>query len=399
MEIVVLGCGSVGSGVTRDLISEESRGVDKVIVSDFREEKAKQVKDELGDDRIDPEFCDVSDSGQILELLDGADVCVNCVPTRAGYQIDIMKAALEAECPYLDIGGLYHVTLEQKKLHGDFVKEGVPAVLGMGAAPGSTNVLASYGAEKFEEVEKVELYSVWKNLGPESPVFVPPYSLLTLIDEYSEESIQYLDGETRSLPPLSGNKIVEFPDPIGSVECFHTIHSEPATIPNSFEDKGIREVTWRLGVPKRLDEVMKSLISVGFGSEDPLEFKGTLVSPAKFLQSLIWRNIKENEDMIPEPETVEESQVYSVHRAKIQGENNGETRSVIIDIIQEPHEIYEGYSGPLTGMSASIGAQMLGQGKIQPGVWAPEECIDPHSYFEELKKRKFKIKETVEKSL
>ncbi|KXA90152.1 hypothetical protein AKJ62_01620 [candidate division MSBL1 archaeon SCGC-AAA259D14] len=112
-----------------------------------------------------------------------------------------------------------------------------------------------------------------------------------------------MDGETRSLPPLSGNKIVGFPDPIGSVECFHTIHSEPATIPNSFEDKGIREVSWRLGVPERLDEVMKSLISVGFGSEDPLEFKGTLVPPAKFLQSLIWRNIKENEDMIPEPET------------------------------------------------------------------------------------------------
>ncbi|KXA90153.1 hypothetical protein AKJ62_01625 [candidate division MSBL1 archaeon SCGC-AAA259D14] len=130
MEIVVLGCGSVGSGVTRDLVSEESRGIDKVIVSDSREEKAKQVKDELGDDRIDPKFCDVSDRGQTLELLDGADVCVNCVPTRAGYQIDIMKAALEAECPYLDIGGLYHTTLEQKKLHGDFAKEGVPAVLG-----------------------------------------------------------------------------------------------------------------------------------------------------------------------------------------------------------------------------------------------------------------------------
>lgn len=44
-----------------------------------------------------------------------------------------------------------------------------------------------------------------------------------------------------------------------------------------------------------------------------------------------------------------------------------------------------------TSMSASIGAQMLGRGEIKPGVWGPEECVDTKRFFEELKKRNFKV--------
>ncbi|KXB04685.1 hypothetical protein AKJ49_01820 [candidate division MSBL1 archaeon SCGC-AAA382A03] len=399
MDIIVLGCGSVGSGVVRDLVSDQSDDVDRVIVSDFREEEANKLVSELGDDRLEVEVCDVSNTAQTRELLDGKDVCVNCIPTRAGYQMDIMKTALKAKCPYVDIGGLYHTTLKQKKLHEDFAKAGVPALLGMGAAPGSTNILAKRGADRFEKVSKIEMYAAWRDFGPESPVFVPPYSILTLLDEYSEESIQYIDGEFKSLPPCSGEKVVDFPDPIGKMECFHTIHSEPATVPNSFEDKGVEEVTWRLGVPESLDNVMRSLISVGFGSKKPLELENASIEPEKFLQSLIWRNIKENEDKIPEPESLEEAQVYGIHRAIIEGTNGGEFDTIYVDIIQEPHKIYEGYSGALTDMSASIGAQIVGQGKVDPGVWAPEECINPQEYFEELKKRKFIIRETAQKEV
>ena len=44
-----------------------------------------------------------------------------------------------------------------------------------------------------------------------------------------------------------------------------------------------------------------------------------------------------------------------------------------------------------TSMSASIGAQMLGRGEIKPGVWGPEECVGTKRFFEELKKRNFKV--------
>ncbi len=34
---------------------------------------------------------------------------------------------------------------------------------------------------------------------------------------------------------------------------------------------------------------------------------------------------------------------------------------------------------------------MVGRGEIPPGVWAPEECVDTVKFFEQLKKRHFKI--------
>jgi hypothetical protein len=63
------------------------------------------------------------------------------------------------------------------------------------------------------------------------------------MEEFTEDSWRFLDGELKRLPPLSGAEEIDFPPPIGRWRCFHTLHSEPATIPEAFRDKGFHEVT------------------------------------------------------------------------------------------------------------------------------------------------------------
>ena len=54
-----------------------------------------------------------------------------------------MHACLEAGCHYLDLGGLYHVTAKQLELSAQFEQRGLLALLGIGSAPGKTNLLAA----------------------------------------------------------------------------------------------------------------------------------------------------------------------------------------------------------------------------------------------------------------
>src|SRR4051794_41978341 len=83
-------------------------------------------------------------TGDLAEQLAGMDVLVNA----AAYRINLaaMRACLDAGCHYMDLGGLYHVAAEQLGLSGEFEQRGLLALLGIGSAPGKTNLLAARAA-------------------------------------------------------------------------------------------------------------------------------------------------------------------------------------------------------------------------------------------------------------
>jgi saccharopine dehydrogenase-like NADP-dependent oxidoreductase len=390
MKIAILGgSGKMGSGIVRDLATNSpKKDIERIIIADIEMNKAKQLVNELKDDRIEIRHLNVANKKELRKLLQEVDVCVNAVPTLLGYQMDIFLASLEAKCPYMDLGGLGVWTRKQKECHKKFVEEGVPALLGMGSAPGITNVLAKCCAEHLDKVEKINLYWVGKQIGPESPVFVPPYNIFTLIDEYSEPNFQFIDGEMKVVPALSGEQEIVLPEPFGRTKFWYTPHSETSTIPYAmgFREKGIKECTWRLSIPERVDIVMRSLMRCGFGDKEPLKINGTEFSPQKFLAALVDRNIEKNKEKIPT-----EVEDYELYFAIGEGEKEGKKLVVRAELLQMPDPLYEGYIDAGTSMSASIGAQMLGRSEIPPGVWAPEECINVAKFFEEMKRRKFRI--------
>lgn len=387
MKIAVLGgTGIVGSGVVKDLLSEWSSGVSQVLIIGRNFKKLENLKQTLRDERVSIEVADATDKLTLVRILRGIEACVNAA--QYNVNLNVMEACLEAETPYLDLGGMYYTTLEQKKLHGRFVERGVPAILGMGSAPGSTNILAKYAADQLDSVEKVNIYDAIKVIGPESQVFVPPYSIRTLLEEYSAESVQFIDGELRKVPPCSGKEIVDFPPPFGKIECYYTLHSEIATLPYSLKAKGVKEVTWKLGQPDYIKKVAASLVAVGFGVVKKVRLNNMVIEPLDFLGALIQKNIEEHQKI---KSVTSEEQSYEIIRVFVAGRKNNKETNYTIDLIKEPLKEYEGINDPMTSMPASIGAQMLARREIPPGVWAPEECIDTNKFFEEMIKRRFKI--------
>jgi len=53
-------------------------------------------------------------------------------------------------------------------------------------------------------------------------------------------------GEFQQRPPLDGEEQYLFPDPIGWSTAHLSLHSEVATIPLSFADKGIKECSFKI---------------------------------------------------------------------------------------------------------------------------------------------------------
>jgi saccharopine dehydrogenase-like NADP-dependent oxidoreductase len=393
MRIAVLGgAGLMGSGVIRDLVSDRTIcPIKSILVCDRLPQRIDALIDELGDRRLEGRSVDVSDAASLAASLSDVDLCINSVPTLAGHQMRIFEACLEAGTPYLDLGGLGTYTIKQKAMHEAFVARGVTAVIGAGADPGMSNVICRVVADRLDTIEKINLYWAAEVTGPENPVLVPPYSVSTVLAEYAHPSIQFLDGRHVEVPPLSGAEIIDLPEPWGRAEFMHTPHSEQLTVPLSrgIREKGIREFTWKLHLPRREHEAWVGLVKAGFGDfGEPVTIDGRPVEPLAVLNAVIERNIERHRDRMPRQES------HEIHFAIGVGMVGGRRKEVRCDVVVRPNALYDAYVDAATSMNASISAQLMLLQPTRPGVWAPEEYFAIPPYVAELRKRQFDVSVT-----
>jgi saccharopine dehydrogenase-like NADP-dependent oxidoreductase len=391
MKIAVIGSGAMGRTTIMDL--SECPEVKKILVADYQEKTAKEFASSFKDPRIKGSFVDANEIDKTADLIKGYDAVCN----TAQYYVNlhVMKACLKAGCHYNDIGGLYHTTLKQLELFNDFKKAGLTAVLGMGAAPGITNVLAAYAYNQLDEVEIVRLTAagVDKTDMKGIDVFMPPYSIMTLMEEFSEESLQFINGEYKTLPPLSGKEEIVYPEPVGPCICIHTLHSEQATIPSSFKNKGVKEVTFKLGLPLGVRERIMFLASVGLGSKKPVKVGNMEVAPIEVLVQVLDKHIKEKLEGVKLNRNA-----AKCRRAQVIGKKNGRKVEYLVDCMAGIHSRWG--VDCAVGVPPSIVAQMQAKGMIkEPGVWAPEQVIDPEYFFKELVKRELEIWVTTKEHL
>lgn len=142
------------------------------------------------------------------------------------------------------------------------------AIVGMGATPGITNLLAKYGSEKLDKVEEVGTYWVWTALDPTmGPAIIEHYfhAITGMVKTFK-------NGELQEIKALSEPELFEFPEPIGAWELAHAGHPEPITIPryiktgNVYNKGGI----W----PAELNEIAKLFSQFGFTSNEVIKISG-----------------------------------------------------------------------------------------------------------------------------
>jgi hypothetical protein len=248
MIAVVGAAGTIGRNVTRFL---ESWGA-LVVRRDGRLD---------GEERVD-----AAEARAVAEALGGCAVCVNCVDYRLNPAV--MRGALEAGAHYVDLGGLYHVTKLQLELDADFRARGLGAILGMGSAPGKTNLLARAAVARLgEEPRSLEIWAATRDPAADEHPFPAPYSVRTLLDELSMRPVVVEDGRAVEVDPLSGEATRELPEPVGAAAGIYTLHSELATLPAEFPT--LERASFRLCLSPGL---LQKLLALDEGDEpEPYE--------------------------------------------------------------------------------------------------------------------------------
>lgn len=388
MKIAVLGAGAMGQVTIRDLL--ESEQVTQVLAADLDVARVEELKRQWGSPaKMLCAKADVSAPEQLAVVLAGADCVINCTPYY--FNLNVMEAALLAKCHYLDLGGLFHVTRKQLALHEKFVQKELLAVPGMGAAPGLTNVMAAAAAEMLDTVEAIDIVAASVDLVDTTHPFLPPYALDTILDEYFLEPYVFENGEFCAKPPMSGEALLDFPLPVGKAAAFLTLHSEVATLPLSYKNKGVQRVTYRLGLPSAFHERAKFLVDLGFGRTEAIQVDSVSMKPRRMLAAMIGLH------QVPatDPDDCE------VIRVDVTGSKNNRKALVRLESVVMAHKKWKVSCGALdTGVPPSVVAQLIASGQIKKtGVLAPEECVPPQELFSQLALRGIPMRRVIDEVL
>lgn len=382
--MVLGGAGAMAQVIVRDLIGTSD--ADIIGVADINLDAANKTVSSLGTTRAVAVRADVTDAPSLKRLISEYDVVIN----SAWYQFNllVMEAAIQAGVHYLDLGGLYHMTLKQLELDAKARDAGITCLLGMGSSPGTMNVMAGYGGAKMTRITKVKLRSGSAVVSKSSEAFQSPYSIRTVLDEFTESPIILRNGKNQEVPALSGKEKFVFPRPIGELEGYYTLHSELATLPQAL-GKGVEEMDFIVAYPPEFTKTLTLLVKMGLASRLAIRVKGSDVKPYDVLAAVI--------DSIPKTEAELDVDVQHV---ELYGEIDGRPTTLRYDAITTPNERWKIGGGTVdTGVPPSIASQWLAKGKIEKrGVVPPESCIDPLPYFSELSKRGIKVYEYAEET-
>jgi hypothetical protein len=224
------------------------------------------------------ERLDASDPASVSTGLAGAGVVVNAADY--GLNLPVMRGALAAGAHYVDLGGLYHVTGQQLALDEEFSAASLGALLGMGSAPGKTNLLTAAAAARLgEEPHSLEIWAATRDPAAADHPFPAPYSVRTLLDELQMRPVVVEEGEVRELEPLSGEADWELPE-IGPATGIFTLHSELRTLPGAFPS--LRYASFRLCLAPGL---LEKLLALEEG-EEPEPYEQSEASVAVHLVEL-----------------------------------------------------------------------------------------------------------------
>ena len=384
MSILVLGAsGQIGAYTVQDLV--EMCGEKDVIASSRKMGNVKKAVDDLKlSKKVKLMELDANDGSKVLETIKKEKVgsVINC----AWYQttLGVMDACLKGGSTYTDLGGFFDTCLKQLELHKKWKDAGINATIGLGSTPGMTNIAGAAGAKRLDVVDSIDIVCAWGNTLPVKEAGWPGYSIRTVLDEFTQESVQWIDGKYQKQKILGGETDAVLPDPIGKVKAYFIKHSEPATMGKYLNAK---QVTFRIGFPPSDMATFMTLRGLGFADEKKLDAYG--VSPLDYLTAMYQKGIADGRGA-PSKEKFE----YDMFRIDCAGKKDGMPKTVTYFIVT--------WNDPERGVSSardtSVPPAIVGHWQHtkrikESGVFPAEATVEPEAFFKELGKRKIYVDE------
>ena len=380
MRMLVLGAGLQGSACAYDLL--QNPDVTQVRLADLHFDHLPSFLKPLAGPRLIPTPLDVRNRDAVLALMRECDAVMSAIPYY--FNFHLAECAVEAGVHFCDLGGNTEIVFQQKALADKAVARGVTIVPDCGVAPGMVNILAQHGIEQLDAVDSVRIFVGGLPQTPEPPLnYQIVYSLEGVLDYYTTLSWVVRDGKRVTMTALSELETVDFPEPVGGLEAFHTAGGL-STMAFRYEGKIPTMEYKTLRYPGHA-AIMKTIRELGLLDLEPVDVKGTKVVPRDVFVSVVGPKL-----------TKPKGKDLLALRVTVAGTKSGTPATRQFDLIDRYDEVH-GISAMMrtTGYSLSITGQMQVRGQVTPpGVWTPDECMPAVPYIAELRKRGMDVRET-----
>ncbi len=379
MKIFVFGAGRMGHGAVFDL-AHNSPEVEAVTVADADFAKAQQVAELVGSPKVSAVGLDVSDSEKTVSVMRGHDAAISCV--NYWFNLELSKAAIATRTNFCDLGGNNYVVDEQLALDAEAKNAGINIIPDCGLAPGMVSVLAMHGANRFEEIEEINIRVGGLPQNPKPPLdYQLVFSVEGLINEYIETARVIRYGEITEVDSMTELETLSFDD-FPELEAFQT-SGGTSTLPDTFLGK-IKELDYKTIRYAGHCDKFKTMIDLGLCSSEEILADYAKITPRKVFGELLQKNLPADK-----PD-------YVLVRLKFVGKIGGDSKRLRYDIVDRFDEA-TGLSAMMrtTAFPASIIAQMMAKGDVsERGATPQEKAIDAEKFVAELARRNIVIKES-----
>jgi lysine 6-dehydrogenase len=364
--LILGGCGKMGALVGQDLIKSDD--VTQVILADINLDMAKVPEPVQKSPKVSVEYLDVTESfAELVKAIRGNDIVINCVGPYSAFDPHMtVKAAIEARVDYVDICDDFDATKRIFELDESATEAGVTVCTGLGIGPGTTNMLAKYGADKLDALDEIKILAIIALLDP-----VGKAGISQALARFIGDAPQYIDGRLTYVPAGSNVEEVTFMEPFGKNEVFCCASPLTFTLPRYI--RGVKTISSKMTFyPPSVNQLFRRFVELGLTSTEPLVIGNATVSPRDFIATFIQHTPALREGQKPS--------ISCACNVVVKGREGGNNVTYTYR--------FGGWSGPLVSISASVCTQMLHRGEVKvKGVVAPEGAFDPKKYFAELAKK------------
>lgn len=227
MKVLVVGVGAVGARAARQMMVPETNTA--VSVVDSAGDRAEAVAASIGPP------VEVASWGPAV--LGGADVVVLALPdghpAMAAAALDAGAHVVSVTDDVAEVRGLLELDEEARR-------QGRALLIGAGAAPGLSCLLAKHAGTGFDRVEEVHVAKA----GTGGPACARHHH-----GALNGDGPEWHNGRWTTRRGGSGRELSWFPDPLGALDCYHAAASDPLLLLPAFPEA--TRITARLAASRR----------------------------------------------------------------------------------------------------------------------------------------------------
>lgn len=344
--------------MARDLAADANFEVTAADVS------MKSLKKFEGEFSIRPLQADLSDPGQVRDVVGPFGLVLGAMPSRFGLQT--LRAVIEAGKPYCDIS---FMSEDAASLDALAKQKGIAAVVDCGVSPGLSNMMVGFAHAQMDRTERARIYVGGIPKARHWPFqYKAPFAPSDVIEEYTRPARVVENGRITAKSAMSDCEMLDFPG-IGTLEACAT--------------DGLRTLLRTVAIPDMFEktlrypghyELMRVFRETGFFAEEEITVGQARVRPRDVTAKLLFPK------WTHEPDEVE----YTILRVIVEGWKAERRLCQSFDLFDAYDPTTKTSSmARTTAFPATIVGRMIAEGRIhEPGVHPPESIARIPGVFE-----------------